>query len=306
MTTSYLLGGQIPLTAASCQEFHDRYPEIRSSYEQASEWTGFSVSELLAGSQHEEREVVHSFSALRQAALVLGIHDVLAGRGIYPDAVGGLSLGGLISACLTGAVERQELFGLLHYHRLVPASPDPRAQGMAVAALPIDDDPESFYGERCPGVYLAADYEAAYGGNMHVIVLSGYVDALEKLVAEHPRKMQMLYQYAGAYHSPLVQYVSDFMEPRISEMTFRDPKITMFSSHSAGTVTTAEATRDYFLHNHVRGVGIKPLMTEVERIGTDILVGLGPGLPESLVVERLTMALVITPAGLDEASEALR
>ncbi|MET8422896.1 acyltransferase domain-containing protein [Nocardia sp. NPDC004860] len=307
MTTSYLLGGHIPLTDSSVQEFYDRYPEIRRSYEETAEWTGVSVPELLEGGRHTERELLHAFDGLRQAALVLGLHDVLAARGVHPDAVGGISLGGLLSACLAGAVDRRELFEMLHYHRLVPPQPaGTRAQGMAVAALRFGDDPEDYYGERRPGVYLAADYDAAYGGDVHVIVLSGYVDALEELVAQHPRRMQMLDEYPGAFHSPLAQYATDFMAPHIAGMTFRDPKITLFSPHVAGAVTTADEVRDFFLYNHVRPVGVKPLMTEVERIGTTAVVGLGPGLPQSLVVEPLTMTLILTPGELDEAAEALR
>ncbi|MFE6864094.1 acyltransferase domain-containing protein [Nocardia sp. NPDC057668] len=307
MTTAYLLGGHIPLTDSSVREFHDRFSAIRRSFEKASEWTGLSVAQLLAGGQHQEREVLHSYDALRQSALVIGLHDVLAESGVHPGALGGISLGELVGACLAGAVERRELFEMLHHHRLIPPLPaDSPPQGMAVAALRLGDDPLAYYGDRRPGVYLAADYDAAYGGDVHVIVLSGFVDALEDLVAEHPRKMQMLDEYPGAFHSPLAQYAVDYMAPHIASMTFRDPKLPLFSSHSAGVVTDADTVRDLFLHNHVRPVGVKPLMVEVERAGASAVVGLGPGLPQGLVVAPLTMTLILTPGELEVAAKTLR
>ncbi|MBL1077517.1 hypothetical protein JK358_24225 [Nocardia sp. 2] len=306
MTTSYLLGGHIPLADSSVREFHDRFPLIRRSYEQTSEWTGLSVSDLLGGGRRAGREELHAFDGLRQAALIVGMHDVLAEYGVHPDAVGGISLGGLIGAGLAGAVDRRDLFDMLHHHRLVPPRPaGERPQGMAVAALRLGDDPRKYYGEHRPGVYLAADYDAAYGGDVHVIVLSGYADALEELVAEHPRQMQMLDEYPGAFHSPLAQYASDFIAPYVAGMTIRDPEIMLLSPHEAGAVMTADSVRDFFVHNHVRQVGVKALMTEVERIGTTTVVGLGPGLPQGLVVEPLTMTLILTPDELEAAGKVL-
>lgn len=304
VTTSYLLGGHIPLTDSSVQEFYGRYAAIRRAFDEVAAWTELSVQDLLVGGgSGQGKEALHAFDGLRQATLVVGMYDVLADRGIHPDAVGGISLGGVIAASLAGAVERSELFRMLHHHRLIPPqSPDSRPQGMAVAALRFGDDPLDYYGERRPGIYLAADYDAAHGGDVHVIVLSGYTDALEELVAEHPRRMQMLDEYPGAFHSPLAQYATDFMEPHVAGMTFRDPKITLFSSHTPDTVSTAEEVRQFFRNNHIRSVGVKPLMTQVERIGTTTVIGLGPGLPQRLVVEPLTMTLILTPDELDAAT----
>lgn len=310
MTVSFLLGGQVPLAAPAVEGFHERFPEVRLAFEQASEWTGFTVSDLLAGEMHEQGELVQSFGALRQAALIVGMHDVLAGRGVHPDAVGGLSLGGLISASLVGAVPRRELFEMLHHQRLLPPPPaDSPAQGMAVAALSVDDDPADFHGERRPGIFLAADYDVVPGGDTRVIVLSGYREALEALVAEHPRKMKLLDEYVGAFHSPLVQYAADFMAPHIAQMTFRDPEAILLSAHSAAVAATADAVRGLFAENYIRPVGIKSLMTEIERIDTRVAIGLGPGLPQSPqgnAAEALRLVTVITPDQLDEVVATIR
>ncbi|MGV9662125.1 acyltransferase domain-containing protein [Nocardia niigatensis] len=309
MTISYLLGGQIPLETAFLMRFYDRFSAIRAAYRDVSTWTGFTVDELLTGDRSEDGELVQSFGALRQGALIVGMHDVLGESGIFPDAVGGLSLGGLLSATLSGGVARRELFGMLHHQRSIPSLPpgEPE-QTMAVAALTMDDDPETYYGTGRPGVYLAADYDVAAGGDRRVIVLSGYREALTALVAEQPRKMKLLDEYVGAFHSPLVQHVADFMAAHVADMTFHAPRIVLCSAHSAGAVTTADGVREFVTHNYVRPVGIKPLMTQVARISTTTAIGLGPGLPqapEGGAAESIRLTSVYTPDDLEEAAATL-
>ncbi|MFJ9370594.1 hypothetical protein ACIRRA_40095 [Nocardia sp. NPDC101769] len=295
MTIAYLLGGQIPLEKTFVTDFCVRFPAVREVFEQAADRTGLETSDLIVGAFDGEGELVQSFGAVRQAALIIGMHDVLADRGTRPDAIGGLSLGGLVSACLAGGLDRQQLFEMLHYQRLIPEVPaDSPPQGMAVAALAEGDDIERYIGPVRPGIYLAADYDVVPGGDKRVIVLSGYRAELTALAAEQPRRIRMLEEYVGAFHSPLVQHVADFMAKHVSGMTFYDPKITLCSPHRTGVIQTADEVREFFLTNYLNPVGVRFLLDEVNRFGAESAIGLGPGMPQRLVAEPLILSSVLT------------
>ncbi|MGY2060431.1 hypothetical protein ACW9HQ_36685, partial [Nocardia gipuzkoensis] len=258
MTIAYLLGGQIPLQAAFVTDYCVRFPAVREVFEQAAHWTELETADLIAGNFDGEGELVQSFGAVRQAALIMGMHDVLASRDIWPDALGGLSLGGLVSACLAGGVDRRQLFEMLHYQRLIPEVPaDSPPQGMAVATLTESDDIEKYVSPARPEIYLAADYDVVPGDDKRVIVLAGYRAEVTALAAEEPSRIRMLGEYVGGFHTPLVRHVADFMAPHVAGMTFHDPKTILCSPHQAGIIRTADEVREYFLSQYLNPVRIR-------------------------------------------------
>lgn len=295
MTIAYLLGGQIPLAAELVTEYCVRFPAIREVFEQAARWTELDTSDLIAGKFDGEGELVQSFGAVRQASLIVGMHDVLANRNIRPDVIGGLSLGGLVSACLAGGVDRQQLFEMLHYQRLIPEVPaDSPLQGMAVATLAESGVIEEYVSPVRPGIYLAADYGVMPGEDKRVIVLAGYRADLAALAAEQPTRIRMLEEYVGAFHTPLVQHVADFMAHHISGMTFHDPKITLCSPHQTGVIKTADEVRELFLTQYLNPIRVHLLMNEVNHFGAEDAIVLGPGMPQGYVANRLTLKFVLS------------
>jgi [acyl-carrier-protein] S-malonyltransferase len=308
VTISYLVGGRVSLDAAATDEFQQRYPAVRRAYEQAAEWTGHSAAQLRTDALPEELEERQSIGALRQTALVVGIHDTLADAGIRPDAIGGVSLGGMTAACLAGAVGRREFFEMLHHQRLIPLlPPDAPAQAMATALIPADDDPAHYHGARRPGVFLAGEHGLVLGGSKRMLLLAGYRDALEAVAADVPPKtVTVLDGHKIAAHSPLRQHAADFMMPYIAKMTFRDPQIPLCSATHATTLTTADEVRELFIRNPVAPVGIRALVEELARHGTRIGVALGPAIPRGVLDFPFQAVHITKPEHLGELAAAVR
>ncbi|MFI6778685.1 hypothetical protein [Nocardia sp. NPDC050412] len=307
MRVSFLFGGQVSLTAEVIDEFCERCPSIALAYEEAAAVTGLSVDRLrareVAAEMASEPEDRHSLGALRQAAFALGLAEDLATRGFEPEAAGGLSLGALISTCVAAAVERHELFGMLHHRRLVPKLPEGvAAQGMGLMYTPIEDDPANYYGGRRPGVHLAVDTGPI--DDVHrSFVISGYLTALQEILAEieassDTRQMFVLDAYKGAFHSPLQQHAADFMRGFVDDMTFRDPKFPVCSPVRQCSLTTADDIRDFVLHNNLLPARYEPLIQEMDRIGVRGGLILGPGLPQP-ADRPFPIELVAEPIDLD-------
>lgn len=133
MTIAYLVGGQVTLETPVIEQFCHRFPAVAEAYEVVNAVTGIPAERLRRTAPSGSIEAQHSWGALRQAALAIGIRNTFADKGIHPDVVGGMSLGGLLSACLADAIDEPTLHRMLHHQRLIPPLPANAAlQGMAV------------------------------------------------------------------------------------------------------------------------------------------------------------------------------
>lgn len=285
MNMSFLFGGQVSLTADALDEYYARSAAVRRVFTEASDCAGIDVEDFRSGEfDAVEPEYGHSLSAMRHAALVLGLVDELAAHEIVPDAVGGLSLGALISACVAGAVPRQDLFSILFHRRLVPPLPDSDpAQGMMLVGAPFDDDPANYHEPRREGLYLAVD-TGPVDLDRRSFVLSGYVSALNELVESAPENLQlyMLEGYRGAFHSPLQRHAVEFMESFVNTIDFRPPTIPICSPVTAGTLATAHEVRNFVVQHNLLPARYEPIIEEMDRIGCEAGLVVGPGLPAPL------------------------
>lgn len=279
VSVAFLMGGRVALDAAVVTAFRAQFPAIRDVFEQAAEWIGDPTGKP------------------GQAALVLGMHDTLVQYGIRPHAVGGLSLGSRISACLAGALDRRDLFAMLHHERLIPPPVTP--QGLAALMIPGEDDPADYHLPARPGIHLACDHGVILGGTKRRLLVGGTREALEQLTAELPPEViRRLDIYEGAIHTPLWQSASDFMTPFIGAMRFRDPTLTLCVPNETRTLRTAGQVRDHLIGDYVTPVRMPPLARELERIGTRSALTLGPGFAPGLSLTPMESAHLTEPGDL--------
>ncbi|MGS2808348.1 hypothetical protein [Nocardia sp. MW-W600-9] len=306
MRVSFIFGGQVTVEADVVEEFHRRSPAVRKAYAEAAAVVGVSESEFRVAGEDEASEDEHSRNALRHAALTLGLVDDLTEGGFEADAVGGLSLGALIGACVAGAIERHELYAMLHQRRLVPPSdPDSPEQGMMLIGTAVSDRPENYYGPDHPGVYLAVD-TGPVDLERRSFVVSGYQSSLHKLQAAAPEGVHMFLfpGYHSAFHSPLQQYAADFMKPFIDAMTFRDPKVPICSPVNRRSLTTAHEVHEFMLGHNLLPARYEPLVEEMDNLGSQAALVIGPGLPAP-VAQPFLVELFTQPSDFDRRAELL-
>jgi acyl transferase domain-containing protein len=243
MTLGYIFGtgAMEPVGGA----FYEQYEVMRKWCDQVQEWTGLEMPELLhlnfttllvpngpaalrePADLSAKPEFVYR-AAVRQAAYSIGLVDILAERGVYPDLLTGHSLGGIIATCVAGCITREDLFRVLGNLATHPrAPPGEPARGLAFGVLPTDADLEWYCGESRPNVYLVGDVDMEV---RRTLLLSGYLKDLEKLAAEAPPGQIQVTGVMGGMHSPLEQHQRDLFEPFLYEMEFRDPEIPLFST----------------------------------------------------------------------------
>ncbi|WP_277682094.1 patatin-like phospholipase family protein [Saccharomonospora azurea] len=260
MTLSYILGGGISSDPGVGTELCERYPAMRRSYEDIAGWTGLSVEDLLGTGDAEVLPQV------QQAALQFGTYDVLAGLGVYPDVIGGVSLGGLVSASLAGAVTRQELFDYLQSFVDAPGlGADAEPEAVAFAMVPEGLPREMYHGPQHEGVYVAGEFGRSADGMLTVLMLSGLRSALETVRDQVPENTLILLDGDRAVHSPLRAPVSEYLEDKLAAMSFTDPKLPLCSWLTQGTLTSAEQVRDEFRRNLTSTVSLADVCAEMKQ-----------------------------------------
>ncbi len=276
MTLAYIMDGGLFDVPGAGADLYDRFPTFRSLYDQIASWVEVPTDRLLRWELphlHEYRAI----GAIRQAAIALGICDLMAERGIRPDATTGISLGGMVSACVAGSVERRDLFVLLAQLRHAPGPTGP-AQGAAALAVPADVDVHDVLEGPHEGVYIAVESGVSSSRGHQVFVLTGYLAALTALAEKLPGKiMQVLPDISVAFHSPLSGYLQDFLEPHIAEVFFQDPAIPMASCMEPRMLATADDVRDMFLRNQTTTVSLPHMLGGLVSTGTQLAVLVGPG-----------------------------
>ncbi|WP_217180055.1 ACP S-malonyltransferase [Streptomyces sp. AC495_CC817] len=285
MALGFLFGGGVG-TEVHGLEMYAAHPVMRDLYEQVSEWTGLTVGQILEEELPEPQEERQSAGTIRETALALGIHDVLAEQGLSPAVLGGLSLGAMTASCLAGSIGRRELFEMLAHARHTPElSAEEPEQGLALAFAPAEGDLAAAYrGEGRAGVHLSGDFGPTADGAMRILMLSGERKALAALAAGlPPGTVAPLPDRPIAVHSPLRGHFREFMAPYIDAMPFKTPELPLVSCLERKTLTTAEDVRDLFDRNPTDPISLVDVCAEMKDQGVRLGLIMGGSIPDGIL-----------------------
>lgn len=309
MTLAYIFGGGMNDQPGLGAELYDAYPVVRRWYGRIEERTGLSADQII----HErlpgtERGFRQGVGTIRQAAMAIGIADVLAELGIRPAVVGGLSLGSMVAACLSGAIDRCSFIDLLARTREAPPLPlDVPAQGVAVVTQPWQDDGALDRWSDLAGAYLAVDLGPIGDGNRHMIVLSGYREALEHIrdTAADEIRVHIPEERTIAFHSPLQRQTVEFLKPIVAGIGFEAPRIPLCSCLEPRMLASASDVRDMFLRNPVQSVSVRHLRTGMVHHGTRLGLVLGPSQFDRIARSPFPVVHIEKPDHIAEAVSAI-
>lgn len=291
MSLSYLVGSGVGEKPGG-RELYDEYASMRDWLEQVRCWTGVTPEQILIEEIEGESRDARVVPRVRSAALAIGVHDVLAELGVRPASLGGVSLGGLVSAVLAGAVDRRTFLELLV--RLGEA-PRPYAgirQGMATVYAPVTEDPAAYVSD---GVGPACDMGLSADGSHRVQLVSGRRDALDALAAERPPGEVTVTGHIEAFHSELQRPVAEFMTRHYAAATFRAPELPVFSCFEEMTLRTPDEVRDAFARNVTDPVSLPYVTAAMLRHGVTLAVVPGPSLPPGVLRYPFPVVHVETP-----------
>ncbi len=303
-----------------CLDLCRQFDIARALCEEARASSGVDVLEVLTSGSDAELGVAQPVC---QGVFVLAMAELLASEGIVPGLVSGLSLGGLIAACLAGAVDRADLFAMLAVLQLADF-PRPRVTGgavesvdgsepegsVAVCVIPYDLDPHEFCRElRIPELFLMTDsgpVNAMRSGRR--ISLVGSRETIDQFVANCPAeaRVAVVLDVGKPPHSPLRRaFVAETVDPLLAKMTFRTPRIPVVSCLDEKPLTTAADIRQLFRDNNLRPASVPFMTSGLDRHGVEACLIVGPSMTSGFIGWPVPSAHVAQPQDVHEARRLL-
>ncbi|MCR4734493.1 MAG: ACP S-malonyltransferase [Treponema sp.] len=240
---AFLFPGQGAQVPGMIKDVCEAFPEARKVIDDVTAITGVDMPKLLWESEPE----VLSRSDNSQLAITtasIAVMKVLESKGIKPSAAMGFSLGEFPALYAAGVLSFEDVIKVVRQRGLImqatcekiAAENAGHAPGMS-AVIGLSPDAVS---------KIADGIENAYAANLNSpvqTVISGTFDALEKAEAaakEAGARRAIRLSVAGPFHCPLMQEAADNFEKAIADVTFNNPKITLFSNVSGKEATNGE------------------------------------------------------------------
>jgi (acyl-carrier-protein) S-malonyltransferase len=249
---AFLFPGQGAQEPGMIKDVCGSFTEARRVLDSVSSITGKDMAKLLWETEQTElSRSDNSQLAITTASLVLC--EVLKTKGIVPAAAMGFSLGEFPALCVSGVLSFEDVIRVVQQRgqimqkvcEEIAVANAGHAPGMsAIIGLP----PEKVQ-EICSGL---KDVYAANLNSVKQTVISGTAEGLaaaEKAATEAGARRAIRLSVAGPFHCTLMQKAADEFEKVIAGVTFRDPKISLFSNVTGERVTKGDdAKKNAVLH----------------------------------------------------------
>lgn len=267
---AFLFPGQGAQAPGMVKDVAEAFPSARKVIDEVSSIISVDMPKLLWEADATELSRSDN-SQIAITTASLAIMAALKDKGIEPSAAMGFSLGEFPALYAAGVLSFEDVIKVVRERGLImqkvcediAAKNEGHAPGMsAILGLSPEKVKE-----------IASGIKDAYAANMNSekqTVISGTFDALtaaEKAATEAGARRAIRLKVAGPFHSPLMQDAAVEFEKFLSNVTFADPKIPLFSNVTGKQATTgAEVKSSAVLH-----LTHSVLWTDEEAVLADII-----------------------------------
>lgn len=271
---AFIFPGQGSQFAGMGKDVYEKYPCAREVFENIDKFAGRSISQLcFEGSEEELKQTINSQPAILAVSIAL-YEAVKTETGIKPDFVAGHSLGEYSAYYAAGVMELEGLVKLVSKRaELMNSAPS----GSMSAVLGLDEAKIAELVEKANsnGIICAANYNTP-----EQTVISGEtkaVDAANEIAKQLGAKRVIPLAVSGAFHSPLMQPLSEEFAGHVNNTTINDAQIPVVTNVDAkATVDKAELAPKMVKQMYSSVYWTQSVNAMLET-GVDTFVEIGPG-----------------------------
>lgn len=270
----------------------------------ASEASGIDMYKLL----FEENEDIN-ITEFTQPALVTAcciITSALFDAGIKPAVTAGLSLGEYCSLYAAGALSFEDAVRITRIRGRLMSSEVPAGEGSMAAVIGLDADTIEGITGKIDGCWLAN-----FNCPGQIVITGkkeGVAEAMPKLLEAGALKVTEL-NVSGPFHSPLLSGAGDKLGKELESVTLNDLKIPYLANVNASVITNRNMVKDLLKAQVSNPVRWEQTLYELEKMGVDTIVEVGPGRTIAGFVRRTVSSIkvigVSKPEDIDKLKEKL-
>lgn len=308
MGFAFVFPGQGSQSVGMKAELAAAYPQVRQTYEEASDVLGLDLWKVVQEGPEEHLNQTHITQPAMLAAGVAVWRVWQSQGGRAPMVMAGHSLGEYTALVCAGALEFRAAIGLVFDRGRYMQEAVPPGEGAMAAILGLDDDKVI---AACAEAAASQVVSAVNFNSPHQVVIAGHASAVERAVAlakAAGAKRALLLPVSVPSHCALMRGAADKLRDRLGSIAIQRPGIAVINNVDVRTEEAPEAIRDALvrqLHSPVRWV---ETVHDIVRRGVHTVVECGPGKVLVGLNKRIEKGIeslpMFDPHGLAHALEA--
>ncbi len=276
LKTAFIYSGQGAQYNGMAKELYETYASVRDIFEQAGDTLGVDMVDLC----FEDNPKLHFTPFTQPAVLTVSyaIDQLMKEAGVYPNAVGGLSLGEYTALVSAGVMTFKEAVALVHKRGQLMEEAVPEGTGKMAAIIGLEKEAVEAICRRLSStssVVGIANYNTP-----NQLVISGHSKAVEEasqLMNEAGAKRVVELKVSGPFHSPLLQSASELLENEIDKLALHSFSYPVYSNVTAAPYSSEEEVKQLLVKQMTSPVKFEQMIVQMIDDGVESFVELGPG-----------------------------
>ena len=294
---AFVFPGQGSQALAMLAELSELHPQVRETFDEASDGAG---ADLWALSQGGPEELLNRTEYTQPALLAAGIavwRVWQAQKGPLPALLAGHSLGEYTALVAAGALSLHDGAHLVRIRGQLMQDAAPPGTGAMAAVIGAD---EALVREVCQAAAHSQVVVPANFNSPGQIVIGGYAAAVDRaltLLAEHGVRKAVKLPVSVPSHTPLMREAANRLSETMAGLSWQAPRLPVVQNIDASIREDVPAIRDALVRQLYLPVQWTDCVQALASRGVTRIGECGPGTVLTGLIKRIDKALDARPLG---------